>query len=57
MSSETFEEMGDEEESVVVPRVIFTREIAVVVCAVAKENGCLTIYTDAGLYIALMHSK
>lgn len=49
--------MGNEEESVVVPRVIFTTVIAVVVCAVAKENGCLTIYTDAGLYIALMRSK
>lgn len=50
-------EMGDEEESLVVPRVIFTIVTAVVVCAVAKENGCLTIYTDAGLYIALMCSK
>lgn len=50
-------EMGDEEESVVVPGVIFTIVIAVVVCAVAKEKGCLTIYTDAGLYVALMRSK
>lgn len=49
--------MWDEEEFVVVPRMIFSLVTAVVVCAMTNENGHRTIQTDAGLSISLMNSK